>query len=102
MGCRRLVFSFWLFLLMGCAGGNRLPQSELDSRLVRAAEAGNIEQIKRFIRMGADLNGRDEDGWTPYLAASCNGRLQAMNMLKSMGAKTIVDVQVLTLPDLQR
>ncbi|GEM_PF-5859080 len=102
MDCRVLTCSFWLFLFLGCAGGGRLPQTELDTRLVRAAQAGDIELIKACLRMGADLNGRDAEGWTPYLAAACNGRLRAMNLLKSMGAKTIVEVQETALPDLQR
>ncbi len=69
---------------MGCAGthGNK------DISLIRAAERGATEEMFRLIRDGADINAMDEEGWTPYLAASTKGHLDAMKMLRALGAKT--------------
>jgi ankyrin repeat protein len=76
-------------LTIGCAG-SRSPQADMDLRLIRAAEAGQTEEVKRLIRAGADINASDESGWTPYLAASSMGRLEAMRILKALGARTHV------------
>ncbi len=71
--------------LIGCAGSS--PQSK-DLLLIRAAEAGETQEMVNLIRQGADINAIDSEGWTPYLAASTNGRLKAMKFLRAMGART--------------
>lgn len=76
--------------MIGCAG-TRSPQQDMDLRLIRAAEAGQTEEVKRLLRAGADINATDENGWTPYLAASSMGRLESMRILKALGARTYVD-----------
>lgn len=78
-------------LMIGCAGSRRSPQQDMDLRLIRAAEAGQTEEVKRLLRAGADINATDADGWTPYLAASSMGRLESMRVLKALGARTYVD-----------
>src|SRR5688572_3886259 len=78
------------FLAIGCAGGGRSPQQDMDLRLIRAAKAGQTEELKRLLRAGADINAMDAQGWTPYLAASSMGRLEAMRILKALGARTHV------------
>lgn len=77
-------------LLAACAGGKPVTQRELDLALVRAAEAGDIVEVKRLLRAGADIDAADPEGWTPYLAASSNGRLETMRLLKALGARTHV------------
>lgn len=71
--------------LIGCAGSS--PRSR-DLLLIRAAEAGQTHEMVKLIRQGADINAIDSEGWTPYLAASTNGRLEAMKFLRAMGART--------------
>lgn len=56
--------------------------------LIRAAERGETQTMYALIREGADINAMDAEGWTPYLAASSNGRLEAMRMLRAFGART--------------
>lgn len=56
--------------------------------LIRAAEKGETQEMYALIREGADINAMDAEGWTPYLAASSNGRLEAMRMLRAFGART--------------
>lgn len=89
-GMTGLVLIAMSLLTIGCAG-TRSPQNDMDMRLIRAAEAGQTEEVKRLIRAGADINATDPDGWTPYLAASSMGRLEAMRILKALGARTWVD-----------
>ena len=56
-------------------------------RLIRAAEAGWVEEVKILLRRGTDINATDENGWTPYLAAFSMGRMDAMRVLKYLGAR---------------
>ena len=46
-------------VLVGC--GN----PEADRALFDAANKGNIEAVKKHLAAGANVNAKDEDGWTP-------------------------------------
>ncbi len=70
------------FVLIGCASGNKSLQ------LIRAAEKGETRKVKELIASGADINAKDKQGWTPYLAASSNGHFEAMKILRAAGAST--------------
>ena len=70
--------------LIGCAASRLNP----DLQLIRAAEKGQTKEMYRLIQAGADINAIDPEGWTPYLAASTMGHLDAMRMLKAFGART--------------
>jgi ankyrin repeat protein len=72
-------------LLSACA---MLPQSAKDRMLVRAAEHGQVSEMQELIKSGADINGHDAEGWTPYLAASTKGQFAAMRLLRGLGART--------------
>jgi hypothetical protein len=71
--------------LIGCAGAG--PKNRNVS-LIRAAEKGETQEMVSLIRDGADINAVDAEGWTPYLAASSNGHLEAMRVLRALGAST--------------
>jgi ankyrin repeat protein len=64
------------------------PAGNPDLALIRAAERGQTDQIFRLLEAGANVNARDKDGWTPYLAASSMGHLEAMRVLRAFGART--------------
>jgi ankyrin repeat protein len=64
------------------------PMGNPDMALIRAAERGQTDQIYRLLEAGANVNARDKEGWTPYLAASSMGHLEAMRVLRAFGAKT--------------
>lgn len=70
-------------LLIGCAGSRRIDQD-----LIQASRTGDLRRVKVLIRQGADLNAVDQEGWTPYLAASAEGNWKVMKLLQDMGAKT--------------
>jgi ankyrin repeat protein len=58
------------------------------SRLHQAAADGEIEQVKLLISEGADINARDQRGWTPALAALYGGELAVTDLLLEEGADT--------------
>jgi cytohesin len=57
-------------------------------RLHRAAASGNIEHVKLLISEGADVNARDQQGWTPALAALYGRKLAVTDLLLEKGADT--------------
>lgn len=71
-------------LLVGCAGNP--GQQNID--LIQASRLGDLNRVENLIRKGADLNAVDQEGWTPYLAASAEGNWQVMKRLQELGART--------------
>jgi len=85
---RQIFACSLLALAMSACGSSRSSHSR-DMQLIRAAEKGRTHEVDRLIKAGADVNARDKEGWTPYLAASSMGHLDAMRILRASGAKTI-------------
>jgi ankyrin repeat protein len=81
-----LGYSVLAMSLLACAPTR--TQSSRDIALIRAAEKGQTQQVYQLIKDGADVNAHDPEGWTPYLAASSMGHLDAMKLLRANGAKT--------------
>ncbi len=81
-----LGFSLLALSLIACAPTR--SKGSRDLALIRAAEKGETKEVYRLIEAGADVNARDPEGWTPYLAASSMGHLDAMRILRAFGAKT--------------
>lgn len=77
-----------LALMMTAMGCSTTMAPSKNLRLIRAAEKGETREMVFLIRDGADINAMDEEGWTPYLAASTNGHLDAMKLLRAFGART--------------
>jgi ankyrin repeat protein len=74
-------------LMMACASSGG-PSKTRDLQLIRAAERGQTKEMFKLIQAGADINAQDQEGWTPYLAASSMGHFEAMRMLRAFGART--------------
>jgi hypothetical protein len=76
--------------------------SETKSGLHETARKGDLTAMKKLLAEGADVNGRDEDGATPLMAATGNGQIEAMELLLAKGAdinaktETVVELKGLT------
>jgi len=51
-----------------------------------AARGGDIEAVKEFLAVGADVNAKDDYGWAPLLWAAFNGHKEAAELLIAEGA----------------
>lgn len=54
--------------------------------LHKAVECGEIEKCKEMIKQGADVNFKNEYGYTPLYEAACRGHLEICKMLIEYGA----------------
>jgi hypothetical protein len=74
-------------MFSGCASG--FPnQGRKNQALIQASRHGDVHQVSTLISAGADINAVDEEGWTPYLAASAEGNWNVMKLLQAKGCKT--------------
>jgi hypothetical protein len=56
------------------------------SFLVSAAKSGDAAALKAALASGADIDGRDDDGWTALFHAASQGNLQTLEILLDAGA----------------
>src|SRR5438477_3195302 len=63
----------------------RQPQS-LGDALHAAVRAGNLDEVKRSVSAGADVNARDPLGSTPLLIAAWSGNTEIVSFLLAHGA----------------
>ena len=49
-------------------------------------EENRTYYIKYFVKMGADVNATDKDGWTPLYAVAGSGKIEAVKLLLENGA----------------
>jgi len=61
-----------------------------DVRLMEAASNGNLEQVKKFIRSGTNINAQDAQGITALIFAAMAGNLDVVKVLIASGADTQV------------
>jgi hypothetical protein len=59
---------------------------ELDKKLLEVVKRGNAYKVIEFLREGANVNTRDEDGLTPLHNAAANGHLDVVKLLLEKGA----------------
>src|SRR5919197_958871 len=53
----------------------------------RAAETGDMDQLKRHIHWGTDVNVQDSEGGTPLHWAALNGHVDVAELLIAKGAE---------------
>jgi ankyrin repeat protein len=61
-------------------------QHQIDKLLLNACSDGDLEKAKRAIENGADVNAKDEEGWTPLHKASLCGHEAVVSLLVEKGA----------------
>jgi hypothetical protein len=54
--------------------------------LMHAAGGGDVTDLKRLMVEGANVNARDQRGWTALIYAAMNGRVRATELLLETGA----------------
>jgi len=54
--------------------------------LHKAAFDGNVEEVKKLLKKGADPNVQDKDGWTPLHLAASEGHVDVAKLLLEHGA----------------
>ncbi|KAJ7315926.1 hypothetical protein JRQ81_002088 [Phrynocephalus forsythii] len=55
--------------------------------LHEAVLSGNLDCVKLLVKYGADINQKDEDGWTPLHIACSDGHADIARYLISLGAQ---------------
>ena len=65
---------------------NKDEGNSLDFRIIEAADKGDVKAIKELIKAGADVNCKDQDGFSVLIAASSRGHAEATKVLIEAGA----------------
>jgi hypothetical protein len=60
--------------------------SYLDFQFLQAAIYGKLIEVKRLVKEGADVNYKDENGYTPLHWTTCHGDTEVMRFLIENGA----------------
>ncbi|PZU95104.1 MAG: hypothetical protein DCE90_13520 [Pseudanabaena sp.] len=61
-------------------------QQELDNQLLAAAKNGSLLKVRSLTFQSANVNVRDQDGWTPLLWAVMNSHTEVSRFLLASGA----------------
>ena len=54
--------------------------------VVRAAEAGDVDGLQKALAAGADVNARDEEGWTALMYVTDQGSMLLVELMLAAGA----------------
>lgn len=54
--------------------------------LHQAAERGDLKAVRTLLEAGSDPDGKDGEGWTPFLRAAKGGRVEILDLLLAAGA----------------
>ncbi len=65
---------------------------QLTGALLIAVEKGAVEEIRKLVRLGAEINRGTENGVSPIYRAAQKGRSQTIKVVKELGAK--VDILI--------
>ncbi len=83
------MIPFALALLAFCAGGSltaAAAQQADEAALLRAAGEGRVDDVRALLDQGVDVNARNEEGWTPLIAAALGGHTEVVGLLLEHGA----------------
>ena len=76
-------------LLMGC-GKSQSPRFSIHE----AAYTGNIEAVKQHLANGADVNAKDEDGWSVLDVALASKNEEIITFIKTSGGHSNADKSI--------
>ena len=92
------IAALWLGTF-GCAGSSAeapsaapaavsTPAPTESLSLIEAVEAGELEAVKAAVATGADVNAKDDSGFTVLVNAMANGNFEVVDFLIQKGAET--------------
>jgi len=79
MTIKRIIFLLGL-VITSCT-------RQIDEDLIHASASGNVEEIKKLLSLGANIEAVAIEEWTPLTAAADSGQLDAVKTLIEAGAK---------------
>ena len=85
IGTGKAVGAVMLLRALLCYGGQN-NQPQIYKTLHEAAAKGDLEDVKRHLEKGADVNAKDDNGWTPLHEAAWNGHKEVVELLIVKGA----------------
>lgn len=85
---KTILIGISLVLSFNCASLISTKPPDKNLMLIEAARKGNKSLVIKLIREGVDIDAKDKEGWTAYLAASGSGQWEVMHLLAGLGAKT--------------
>jgi ankyrin repeat protein len=62
--------------------------NNMDQELIGATKENDLPEIRRLLSVGADVNVKDDDGFTPLFVASCLGHVHVVKEFLEHGADT--------------
>jgi uncharacterized protein YecT (DUF1311 family) len=62
------------------------PYSEVNTKLLKAAKKGSLEEAKTLLEKGADVNAKSENGFTVLMFAALSSNLELVKHLVNRGA----------------
>ncbi len=71
------------------------------SDLHRACETGNIEEVRLLVDSGADIEVKNNDGWTPLYVVSRNGHIDIVKLLVDLGPSCMAAPAVMPGADIE-
>ncbi len=81
-----LAVAFWLCACGGVAFAQSEGRTDMNRRLVLAAERGDAAEVGRLIAAGADVNWQDEKQDSAYLVAGARGHTEVLRLTLAAGA----------------
>ncbi len=64
----------------------KLGQAELNEMLFAAVRKGKLNALENALKLGADINAQDRDGWTPLIYTTVYRKQKAAQLLVEKGA----------------
>ena len=75
-----------ILAMMPAAAAFLSANDALDDKLLSAAVAGDSALVENLLDRGADIEARDDNGYTALMAASCAGQAAVVETLLDRGA----------------
>jgi hypothetical protein len=66
--------------------GPKYRKELINKQLIKASEKGDIKKVTLLLENGADVNTKDNDGWTPLMHAAEKGHKEVVELLIEKGA----------------